>query len=165
MIYNPVSNPFLRISINSVPFTHSLLGNFVIAILVFLIFWKFKNKNWGIALGIAVFSHWIIDFIAHTPDLPLFPNGFKVELDLWNYPWVAFLVEIGFFLITGYFLLRNAKNKKRLIILIALLTISYTPTMFAPESEVPVAVFSLMSLSFYFIFAGLAYWAEKKKAP
>ena len=73
-----------------------------------------------------------------------------------------FFVEISFFLITGLLLLKDYPNKKRLGILMILLIISYTPTMFAPEKEVPVAVFSLMSLSFYFIFAAIAYWTEKK---
>jgi hypothetical protein len=162
MSYNPVSNPFLRTSIDYVPFTHSLLGTFIFSGLVLLIFWKLVDKTWGIALSIAVFSHWPIDFIAHTPDLPLIFNTYKVGLGLWSYPWIAFFTEISFFLITGLLLLKNFPNKKRLGILMVLLVISYTPTMFAPEKEVPVAVFSLMSLSFYFIFAGLAYWAEKK---
>jgi len=35
--------------------------------------------------------------------------------------------------------------------------------MFAPEGEVPVTVMSILSLSFYIIFAALAWWSEKKK--
>lgn len=163
MSYNPVSNPFLRTSVDYVLFTHSLIGSIIISILALLIFWILKNKTWGIAMGLAVFSHWFIDFIAHTPDLPLFSNSFKVGLGLWNYPWVAFIVEVSFFLITGYLLFKDAKNLKRPIILMSLLVLLYTPSMFAPEQAVPVAVFSLMSLSFYFLFAALAYWAEKKK--
>ncbi|MFC1787310.1 hypothetical protein ACFLY8_04700 [Halobacteriota archaeon] len=161
--YNPTSNPFLRTLLEYVPFTHSLSSSLVIAFVVFLIFWKFKNKIWGTALSIGVLSHWFIDVIAHTPDLPLVWNSFKVGLGLWNFPWLAFLIEVGFFIGAGYYLYKDSKNIKRPVILIALAIILYTPTMFAPEGEVPVAVVSIMSLSLYAIFPALAYWIEKKK--
>ena len=77
MSYNPTDNPFLRTFIEYVPFTHSLSGNFIIALFVFLVFWKFKSKTWGIALSVAVLSHWLIDFIAHTEDMPLLFKSFK----------------------------------------------------------------------------------------
>ena len=163
MSYNPTANPFLRTSIDYVPFTHSLSSSLVIAFIVFLVIWKLKSKTWGIALSIGVISHWFIDFIAHTPDMPLLFNSYKVGLGLWNYPWIAFFLEIGFFLGAGYYLYKDAENLKRPIILIALLVILYTPTMFAPEEEMPVAVFSIVSLSLYFIFAALAWWTKSKQ--
>ena len=44
-------------------------------------------------LALAVFSHWILDFIVHRPDLPLYDNTAKVGLRLWNLPLVAFGLE------------------------------------------------------------------------
>ncbi len=161
MSYNPTDNPFLRTFIEYVPFTHSLSGNFIIALFVFLVFWKFKSKTWGIALSIAVLSHWLIDFISHIKDMPLLFNSFKVGLGLWNFPWTAFLIESGFFIGAGYYLYKDSKNLKRPIILITLLVALYAPTMFAPEGEVPVTVVSIMSLSFYTMFAALAWWVER----
>lgn len=163
MSYNPTSNPFLRTSIDYVPFTHSLSSSLVIAFIVLLVIWKLKSKTWGIALSIGVISHWFIDFIAHTPDMPLLFNSYKVGLGLWNYQWIAFLLEIVFFIGTGYYLYRNAEHIKRPIILISIIVLSYFPAMFAPERETPVAVFSIVNLSLYFIFAALAWWTEKKQ--
>lgn len=161
MSYNPTDNPFLKTLIEYVPFSHSLSSNFIIALLVFLVFWKLKSKTWGIALSIAVLSHWFIDFIAHTNDMPLLFNSFKVGLGLWNFPWTAFLFEIVIFIGAGYYLYKDSKNLKRPIILISLLVVFYSPTMFAPEGEVPVTLVSIMSLSFYSIFAALAWWSER----
>jgi len=90
MSYNPTDNPFLRTFIEYVPFTHSLSSNFLIALYVFLAFWKIKSRTWGIALAIAVLSHWFIDFIAHTKDMPLLFNSLKVGIGLWNFPWIVF---------------------------------------------------------------------------
>jgi hypothetical protein len=163
MSYNPTANPFLRTSMDYIPFIHSLSSSLIIAFIIFLVIWKFKSKTWGIVLSIGVISHWFIDFIAHTPDMPLLFNSYKVGLGLWNYPRIAFLLEIAFLLGAGYYLYRDAENLKRPIILIALFILLYTPTMFTPEEEMSVAVFSIFSLSLYFIFAALAWWTERKQ--
>ena len=41
--YNESANPFLGTIIEYVPFTHSLFSNVVIALALFLVFWKIKN--------------------------------------------------------------------------------------------------------------------------
>jgi hypothetical protein len=35
-----------------------------------------------------VLSHWLLDFLVHRPDLPLWPGGPKYGLGLWN-SWAA----------------------------------------------------------------------------
>jgi hypothetical protein len=40
-----------------------------------IVFLFFKNRRTGILIGLLVFSHWVLDFISHTRDLPLFFNG------------------------------------------------------------------------------------------
>src|SRR6266545_2747621 len=44
-------------------------------------------------VGVAVFSHWVLDFLVHRPDLPLYDNSAKVGLGLWNVPAVALGLE------------------------------------------------------------------------
>jgi len=45
------------------------------------------------AIGAAVFSHWVLDFIVHSRDLPLYDNSAKVGLGLWNAPAIALGLE------------------------------------------------------------------------
>lgn len=160
--YNPSENPFLRTILEYVPYSHSLFSNALLSLLVLLIFWKFKSKEWGIVLSIGVFSHWFIDTLAHAGDMPLFYDGLKVGLGLWQFPWVAYLLELLVFLLAGYYLLRNYKQKKRHIILIAILSIGFSSMFFAPEAEVSSDVASITSLSLYVIFTLLAYWSESE---
>src|ERR1700704_773658 len=47
------------------PWTHGLLMALGWAWLTFRL-----SKN--VTLGVLVFSHWLLDFIVHTPDLPLY---------------------------------------------------------------------------------------------
>jgi hypothetical protein len=164
MNYNPSNNPFLRTTYEYYPFTHSLLGTIVISLVVFFIFSQFKDRTWGLALSLGVLSHWLIDFIVHIPDLALINNNFKVGLGLWNFPWIAFLIEVAFFVGSGYYLFRNSKNFKKSLIIICLGVLLFTPTMFSPDQEVPIIAMVITSLISYFIFTCLAYWVEKKKS-
>lgn len=67
--YNPSTNPFLRTIIEYVPYSHSLFANVLLSFTVFLVFWKFKTKEWGIILSVGVLSHWFLDTIVHLPDM------------------------------------------------------------------------------------------------
>ena len=49
---------------------------------------------WALLVAVAVFSHWVLDFVVHRPDLPLYDDAAKLGLGLWNYPVPAFLLEI-----------------------------------------------------------------------
>jgi hypothetical protein len=42
-------------------------------------------------VALAVLSHWILDWIVHRPDLPLWPGGPVVGLGLWN-SWLASII-------------------------------------------------------------------------
>jgi len=48
-------------------------------------------------LGLLVVSHWVLDWISHRPDLPLWPNGPKVGLELWASLPATLVVEGGMF--------------------------------------------------------------------
>ena len=46
-------------------------------------------------VGVAVFSRWILDLIAHPRDLAIYDNTWKVGFGLWNYRDKEFGLEIG----------------------------------------------------------------------
>ena len=94
--------------------------------------------------------------------MPLFHNSLKVGLGLWQFPWVAYLLELSMLLLAGYYLLKNYKQKIRYIILIILLSVGFTSMFFAPEAEATPALASIMSLSLYAIFATIAYWCDRE---
>ena len=160
--YNPSSNPFLRTIIEYVPYSHSLVANVLLSLIVFLIFWKYKNKDWGLILSVGVLSHWFLDALVHIPDMPLFHNSLKVGLGLWKFPIVAFLFELSLLVIAGYYLLTGYKKKKRHIILMLLLSSGFLSMFFAPEAEATPVQASIVSLSLYAIFAVLAFWSERE---
>jgi hypothetical protein len=52
-------------------------------------------KSAALIVGLAVFSHWILDLIAHPRDLAIYDNQWKVGLGLWNYRDPEFALEIA----------------------------------------------------------------------
>jgi hypothetical protein len=46
-------------------------------------------------VGLAVFSHWILDLVAHPRDLAIYDNTWKVGFGLWNYRDPEFALEIA----------------------------------------------------------------------
>lgn len=161
--YYESANPFLRTIIEYVPYSHSLFTNVVLAFVVFIIFWKLKNKVWGFILSVGVLSHWFLDALVHVADMPLLFDNFKIGIGLWQYPWISFLFETTLLILAGYYLLKGLHKIKRHVIFIVLLVAGFTSMFFAPAAEATTTQASIVSLTLYSIFAALAYWVEWRK--
>jgi membrane-bound metal-dependent hydrolase YbcI (DUF457 family) len=87
------SNPF---DLYYMPYTHSLVGALLWSCaggLLYQIVTRPSRRRASVVIGLAVFSHWVLDVIVHRPDLPLYDNTAKVGLGLWNAPALAFGLE------------------------------------------------------------------------
>ena len=74
------------IEASSIPWSHGLLMATVWSLLAAVVLGLIqRNKRSAIVIGLVVFSHWLLDFIVHLPDLPLILNESpKVGLGLWG---------------------------------------------------------------------------------
>ncbi len=120
-----------------------------------------KRKSWALIAALGVFSHWVIDFIVHTPDLSIFFGHIKTGLGLWNYPYLSFGLEIILVLL-GWLILRyrNAVSFLMLFLLIG----SFTGMIFGKESDTMKnneALRTLMVLVSNMLFILLAYFSER----
>jgi len=79
------------------PYTHSLPAAAGWSVLGALAARLALRLPWAAAMmvGAVVFSHWLLDFLVHRPDLALWFGGPKVGLGLWDYPVPEQAVEIG----------------------------------------------------------------------
>jgi membrane-bound metal-dependent hydrolase YbcI (DUF457 family) len=78
------------------PYTHSLVAAIVWAMAATAACRsrpKFRTGTAAVWVGVAVFSHWVLDLVVHRPDLPLYDDTMKMGFGLWNFPAVAFLLE------------------------------------------------------------------------
>jgi membrane-bound metal-dependent hydrolase YbcI (DUF457 family) len=82
------------------PFSHSIVTMVGVALLSWLIISKgLRQPDIGMAVGIGVISHLILDLITHSNDIAIVPftKGSKFGLGLYaKYPIVAFVLEIGY---------------------------------------------------------------------
>jgi len=97
------------------PYSHSLVAAMVwsaVAGLVYKIIFSGHGclyiKHAALIVGVAVFSHWILDLIAHPRDLAIYDNKWKVGFGLWNYRDPEFALEIA--LLLGGIMLYLARN-------------------------------------------------------
>jgi hypothetical protein len=95
------------------PFTHSLAGAVLWSLVLGLLYYAVKrNTRNAWIIGAAVSSHWILDFLTHRPDLPLwFAGGPHFGLGLWNSMAGTVIVEVGIFLL-GLFLYARTTTAK-----------------------------------------------------
>lgn len=96
------SNPF---DLYYMPYTHSLPAAILWSVATGVVC-KFvlRMRRWSAAvwIGVAVLSHWVLDWLVHRPDLPLYDDTMKVGLGIWNYPVIALALE-AFLLFGGMF--------------------------------------------------------------
>jgi len=87
-------NPFLRLTFESYPWTHSLLMTVVWGVLAGGVYAVLRrDRTGGVIVGALVVSHWMLDWLMHLPDLPLYPGGPRVGLGLWRSMDATMIVE------------------------------------------------------------------------
>ncbi|PYK16760.1 MAG: hypothetical protein DME55_11530 [Verrucomicrobia bacterium] len=84
------------------PYSHSLVTAIlwsVVAAIVYKVFCSrhgcHYTKYAALVVGLAVFSHWVLDLVAHPRDLAIYDNTWKVGFGIWNYRDPEFALEIG----------------------------------------------------------------------
>ena len=99
----PGVTAFTPLDFISYPYSHSLLmlvvwgGVFAFA---FSRDVRLKaDATTAAVLFALVVSHWVLDFVTHRPDMPLYPGGSKVGLGLWNSVPATILVEVPMFVL------------------------------------------------------------------
>ena len=86
--------PFLDIA-----WSHSLVGSILISLAAGALFRALKPsagwRGFWVVAALA-FSHWVLDFVVHRPDLPILPGGDTFHgLGLWDFAWPSYALEVG----------------------------------------------------------------------
>ena len=147
------------------PYTHSLIGaalwalGFAVVILI-----AQRNLLAGALSGLVVFSHWVLDFVAHRPDLPIGFGDMRVGLGLWNYPEIAMPLEIGITLIAVLFYLRRTRGPagQPMVLLLALLVFQAI-NWFGPEPTEAGFFLHAQALLAFAVLTGLAVWVGENR--
>lgn len=146
------------------PYSHSLLMAILWGMLLgggyFLVT---RNRQGSILLALLVLSHWVLDLLAHRPDLPLTPfTDQKIGLGLWNHPIIETVLETGIFLLGALLYYKKIKPRRRIVFwsLIASFFAIHMMNLFGPPPPSENAVAWAGNLSWLFVI--WAWWIEKK---
>ncbi len=157
------------------PYSHGLAASIVWSALGFGIayaappHWTSKERaQAGMAVGLAVFSHFVLDWLVHIPEMPLLGNdSFKIGLGLWDNLPLAVALETAL-VATGFiFYLNVIKPKTNLAryglgtLLLFIATITAMGMLFT-ETPPPAAGAAMSWILQPFLICGLAYWFDKK---
>lgn len=161
------SNPF---DLYYMPYTHSLIAAILWSVAAgALCTVLFAWRTWAAAawVGLAVFSHWVLDWMVHRPDLPLYDNAMKVGLGIWNYPAIALALE-ALLLFGGMWLyLRrttpiNAVGRFGVPVFGVLMIAIQAYVFFGPPPGSP-GDLAVTALVFYVVFAAIIGWLSRQR--
>jgi hypothetical protein len=154
------------------PYSHSLIAAIAwscIAGLTYKVFCSrhgcLYRKYAAFIVGAVVFSHWILDLIAHPRDLAIYDNTWKVGFGLWNYRDPEFALEIGL-LGAGImlYLMRNAMPAIRKTAVIAFgvaLVVIQIGDTYVPRNPLTDKATAMGVWIFYTLFVVVAFLIEK----
>jgi len=118
-------------------------------------------------IGGVVFSHWILDWVTHRPDLPLAPGaGFRTGLGLWNSIPGTVAVEVTLFLAAAWWYGRGTEaldgvGRWALYSLVAALLISYGASLTPPhEGQERMIAWGAIAL---WLFIPWAAWTDRHR--
>jgi membrane-bound metal-dependent hydrolase YbcI (DUF457 family) len=136
---DPGNTAFTHLAFDSYPWTHSLAAVIAWSVLA-AVGCRGRVGTVGAAMiGVLVLSHWILDYVTHRPDLPLWPGGPLVGLRLWDSIPGTLMVEGGLFAagILIYTRTTRARSRTGTWALVSLLIVIGTLWIAQPWSPPP----------------------------
>jgi hypothetical protein len=149
----------------SYPYSHSLLLLFGWGAVMAFVCSPFARGRRVVAVisGLVV-SHWVLDFITHRPDMPLYPGGPKLGLGLWNSIPAAVAVEVPMF-VAGLWIYTRVTHPRDAIgrwafgALVVTLLLIYVASIFGPPPPSVTALY-IVAMAGGVLFTAWSAWAD-----
>jgi len=149
------------------PISHSLIASLGWSLLVGGLFFLFKkNLRAAVVLFFCVFSHWILDFASHRPDMPVFFDGPYLGLGLWNSVAATMITELAMFGAGAWLYVKTTRalNKRGHISfwsLIVFLVIMYFGNLFGPPPPDEKSLMIFAQFGWSLVIWG--YWIDRNR--
>jgi len=164
----PGNTAFTPFDFVSYPISHSLVAAMGWATLFALLYYAFARYRAGAFLiWVGVVSHWVLDWISHRPDLPLYPGGPRFGLGLWNSIIATVIVEGLMYTIGVWIYLRVTRPKDRigkwgLLAFVVAAAAFYVANIFSPPPP-SVRLLGIGALVLSSLFVVWAWWADRHR--
>ncbi|MEW6991136.1 hypothetical protein AADZ91_10640 [Colwelliaceae bacterium 6441] len=162
------------------PYSHSLVAVMFWSLAAFIILKVLQSKkkqakgHCFLLIAIAILSHWLLDLIVHTPDLPVFlDNTYHLGFGLWNNAVLTYVLEAILLIVGLCFYLKSTHKSGQQITLISrfgtpafviLLLAINVVNIFGPlsveDNKTSTAISAMVA---YCLFSIIAFWLDKKR--
>ncbi len=165
----PGATAFNPLVFDSYPWSHSLVMSGVWGVaLAAIARWRGVAASDARWIGALVVSHWVLDFITHAPDMPLWPGPSPhLGLSLWNSVPATYVVEGGMwvaaiFLYLGARPLRGWSSHAAFWSLVVVTTVMWamSPWSAPPPSERALGWFAMIG----WLLVPWAWLADRRRA-
>jgi membrane-bound metal-dependent hydrolase YbcI (DUF457 family) len=154
------------------PFTHSLVAFLIWASLAYAFFrWVIvKSNSVAIVVALAVMSHWLLDVVVHTPDMPVWSDAsLKLGLGLWNNAVATYLLEAALLTAGLWLYLRSTSatsktGKYGMGVFVVVLLLVNIVNIFGPLQGDSKVVLAVTAVAAYLLFAAVAFWLDPKRS-
>jgi hypothetical protein len=139
---DPGNTAFTPLDFVSYPYSHSLVFLCLWGVVFGLICARIIHDRRVVPLAAAlVVSHWVLDWITHRPDMPLYPGSVKLGLGLWNSVPATIAVEALMFAAGVWAYARGTRPRDPVgrwafVAFVGLLLISYVAGIGSPPPSV-----------------------------
>jgi membrane-bound metal-dependent hydrolase YbcI (DUF457 family) len=166
----PGVTAFNPLDFTSYPWSHSLLMVAAWGAAAGLAWWAAtRDRRGAVIIGLLAVSHWILDWITHRPDLPLWPGATeKLGLGLWQSVAATLVLELGLYAAGAWLYFQGTAARDRagrwgVTSLLALLALFYVADRFGTPP--PNSTF----LGWFALIGGLlpvvwAWWGDRHRA-
>lgn len=165
----PGATAFTPLVFDSYPWTHSLVMSVVWGLVLAAVARAAKvPASASLTLVLLVVSHWVLDFVSHAPDMPLWPGDSpKFGLTLWNSIPATLIVEGAIWIaaIALYLQARARKGERPGFAFWSLVVVSTVMWAMSPFSPLPPSVSAVAWFGMVgWIVIPWAVWADRQRS-
>jgi len=165
----PGITAFTPLDFISYPYSHSLLA---------LVLWGLlfggacavvvRDRRVMLVVAALVVSHWVLDWITHRPDMPLYPGGPNAGLGLWNSIPGTIAVEVAMFAVGVWMYAqatrpRDAIGRRAFAAFVGFLLAAYFGSMGPPPPGIAAIV--VAAIAGAAVILVWAWWFDRHRVP
>ncbi len=165
---DPGNTAFTPLDFVSYPYSHSLLALGVWGLTVGVAYRGIAGGRRTVwVLGALVVSHWVLDWITHRPDMPLYPGSAKYGLGLWNSVPATIGIETAMYA-AGLWIYAHATRARDgighwgFLALAAFLMLAYVVNIVSPPPPSPTAI-AIAGLAAAVVLGAWAWWVDQHR--
>ena len=165
----PGITAFTPLDFISYPYSHSLLAlalwgllfGGICAVIV-------RDRRVMVVVAALVVSHWVLDWVTHRPDLPLYPGSAKVGLGLWNSVPATVVVESAMFAVGVWLYARATRatdviGRRAFAAFVGFLLAAYAANLGPPPPSITALVIAAITGAAVIIL--WAWWFDRHRVP